>query len=227
MLYIVATPIGNLEDITFRAIRTLKEVDLVAAEDTRTSAKLLNHYEIKKELISFHSHSNDKKLNELIELLKNGTNIALISDAGTPGISDPSFKLITAAISSGIPVSPIPGVSAVITALSVSAAPIDKFIYLGFLPLKKGRQTVFKKMAEETKSIVLYESVHRIEKTLQEIENYLGNRYVCVAREMTKMFEEFFRGTIQEAIQHFKSKKPKGEFTIVIAPENYNLDKND
>lgn len=227
MLYIVSTPIGNLEDITFRAVRMLKEVDLVAAEDTRTSSKLLNHYEIKKELVSFHSHSNDKKILELIELLKSGKNIALISDAGTPGISDPSFKLITAAISAGIKVAPIPGVSAVITALSVSAAPIDKFIYLGFLPLKKGRQTVFKKMAEETRTIVIYESVHRIEKTLKEIESYMGNRYICVAREMTKMFEEFFRGTVQEAITYFASKKPKGEFTVVIAPDNYNLETND
>lgn len=223
MLYIVATPIGNLEDITFRAVRILKEVDLIAAEDTRTSKKLLNHYEIETNLTSFHSHSNDKKLFEIIELLKAGKNIALISDAGTPGISDPSFKLITAAVAAGLEVNPVPGVSAVITALSVSAAPIDKFIYLGFLPLKKGRQTVLKNLALESRTIVIYESVHRIEKTLKELQTYLGDRFVCVSREMTKMFEEYFRGSLSEAVSHFAKKKPKGEFTLVIAPENYSL----
>lgn len=223
MLYIVATPIGNLEDITFRAVRTLQEVDLIAAEDTRTSKKLLNHYQVSTPLISFHSHSNDKKLFDLIEKLKTGENIALISDAGTPGISDPAFKLVTMAVREGITVVPIPGVSAVITALSVSAAPTDKFIYLGFLPQKKGRQTALKKLALEERTIVIYESVHRIEKSLSELLQYLGDRYICVGREMTKMFEEYFRGTISEAIAHFKTKKVKGEFTVVISPADYSL----
>jgi 16S rRNA (cytidine1402-2'-O)-methyltransferase len=223
MLYVIATPIGNLEDITFRAVRTLKEVDVIAAEDTRTSKKLLDHYEIKTPLTSFHSHSTDQKVNDIIEKLSNGQSVALISDAGTPGISDPAFKLTTAVARAGFKIMPIPGVSAVITALSASAAPIDKFIYLGFLPLKKGRQTIFNSIAEETKSVVFYESVHRILKTLNEMHKYLGDRYICVGREMTKMYEEYFRGTTTEAIEHFSAKKPKGEFTIVIAPANYSL----
>jgi 16S rRNA (cytidine1402-2'-O)-methyltransferase len=223
MLYIVATPIGNLADITYRAVKALSDVDLIAAEDTRTSKKLVSHYSINTPLISFHSHSNDKKIDELINKLLAGENIALISDAGTPGISDPAFKLVTRAVASGIAVVPIPGVSAVITALSVSGAPTDKFIYLGFLPQKKGRQTLLKNLKIETKTLVIYESVHRIQKTLSELENTLGDRYVCVGREMTKMFEEYFRGTLKEAIEHFKKGKPKGEFTLVIAPENYNL----
>jgi 16S rRNA (cytidine1402-2'-O)-methyltransferase len=226
MLHIVATPIGNLEDITFRAVRVLQEVDLIAAEDTRTSKKLLNQYSISTPLTSFHSHSNDKKLVELIQKLKNGQQIALISEAGTPGISDPAFKLVTMAVKEGIKVIPIPGVSAVITALSVSAAPTDKFIYLGFLPQKKGRQTALKKLAIEERTVVIYESVHRIEKTLNELLENIGDRYICVGREMTKMFEEFFRGSISEAIAHFKSKKVKGEFTVVISPADYSLNTN-
>jgi len=227
MLYIVATPIGNLEDITFRAVNILKQVDLIAAEDTRTSKKLLDHYGIQTPLTSFHSHSSDHKVIEIVEKLQSGQTVALISDAGTPGISDPAFKLTTAVAKAGIKIFPIPGVSAVVTALSVSAAPIDKFIYLGFIPLKKGRQTLLKSLVEETKTVVIYESVHRIEKTLKELEIYLGQRYLCVGREMTKMFEEYFRGTTSEAIAHFSKKKPKGEFTIVIAPANYSLTQSD
>lgn len=221
MLYITATPIGNLEDITLRALRTLKEVDLILAEDTRTSKKLLNHFEIKKEIVSFHSYSKEDKIKQIVDRLKNGESMALISDAGTPGISDPSFHLIQACLREYIKVVPIPGVSAVITALSVSGAPIDKFVYLGFLPIKKGRQTLLKSLVDEKKSIVLYESVHRIERTLSELLDVLGDRYVCVAREMTKMFEEYYRGKLSDANLHFKSKKPKGEFTIVIAPESF------
>lgn len=227
MLYIVATPIGNLEDITLRAIRTLKEVDFIIAEDTRTTGNLLKHYEIKKPLISFHGHSNGDKIMQIISKLKNGEMAAFVSDAGTPGISDPGYHLITGALKAEIKIVPIPGVSAVITALMASGAPIDKFIYIGFLPLKKGRQTLLMNLATEKKSIVIYESVHRIGKTLSEILNHFGNRYVCVAREMTKMFEEYYRGELKSAIEHFQAKKPKGEFTIVIAPENYNLSNND
>jgi len=223
MLYIVATPIGNLQDITLRAIETLKQVDLVAAEDTRVTGILLKHFGIDSKLISFHSHSNEKKLFEIIDILKEGKTVALVSDAGTPGISDPSFKLITECIRQGIEVMPIPGVSALVTALSVSGAPIDKFTYLGFLPMKKGRQTVLKSMANEPRTMVVYESVHRINKTLSELREFLGNRYICVGREMTKMFEEYYKGTIDQAIEHFTQKTPKGEFTLVIAPEGYNL----
>jgi 16S rRNA (cytidine1402-2'-O)-methyltransferase len=226
MLYIVATPIGNLQDITLRAIETLKQVDLVAAEDTRVTGILLKHFGIDSKLISFHSHSNEKKLFEIIDILKEGKTVALVSDAGTPGISDPSFKLITECIRQGIEVMPIPGVSALVTALSVSGAPIDKFTYLGFLPMKKGRQTVLKSMANEPRTMVVYESVHRINKTLSELREFLGNRYICVGREMTKMFEEYYKGTIDQAIEHFKQKTPKGEFTLVIAPEGYNLAPN-
>lgn len=226
MLYIVATPIGNLQDITLRAIETLNKVDFVAAEDTRVTGILLKHFQIDSKQISFHSHSNDKKLFEIVDLIKAGNDVALVSDAGTPGISDPSFKLITECIRQGIEVVPIPGVSALVTALSVSGAPIDKFTYLGFLPLKKGRQTVLKSMAAEPRTMVIYESVHRINKTLSELREFLGNRYVCVGREMTKMFEEYYKGTLDEAVAHFKGKVPKGEFTIVIAPEGYNLAHN-
>jgi 16S rRNA (cytidine1402-2'-O)-methyltransferase len=221
MLYITATPIGNLEDITLRAIKTLKEVDVILAEDTRTSKKLLNHFEIQKEVASFHSYSKQDKIDQIVERLLGGESMALISDAGTPGISDPSFHLIQACLKAGVKVVPIPGVSAVITALSVSGAPIDKFIYLGFLPLKKGRKTLLETLKDEKRTMVMYESVHRINRTLSELLEVLGDRYVCVAREMTKMFEEYYRGKLSEASQHFNSKKPKGEFTIVIAPESF------
>lgn len=221
MLYIVATPIGNLSDITYRAVETLRQVDLIIAEDTRTSSKLLVHYEIETDMSSFHSYSSDSKIESIVEKLKNGQEIAMISDAGTPGISDPSFKLIQLALAAGVEVVPIPGVSAVITALSVSGAPIDKFIYLGFLPVKKGRKSLLEELAGENRTLVLYESVHRIEKTLKELLEYFGDRYVCVGREMTKKFEEFFRGDLSEAIEYFVKNKPKGEFTVVVSPASF------
>ncbi len=216
MLYIVATPIGNLEDITFRAIRTLKEVDYIAAEDTRHVQILLNHYEIKKPTISFHAWSDTRKLSELLGILSQGKSIALVSDAGTPGISDPGYVLIKAAIEHGIKVIPIPGPSAFLTALCASGLATHHFVYYGFLPMKKGRQTLLETFKTEERTIIFYESTHRIQKTLAELETKFPGRQVVIARELTKMFEEFFRGTTQEASAHFKSKPPKGEFVVLL-----------
>lgn len=216
MLYIVATPIGNLEDITFRALKTLKEVDFIAAEDTRHSKILLDKYEIRTPTISFHAWSDEHKLQQLINFLLEGKNIALISDAGTPGISDPGYVLIKAALEHNIPVVPIPGASAFLTALSASGLPTHQFVYLGFLPLKKGRQTLLKSFAEEERTIVFYESPHRLLKTLQELVQLYPDRQLTVARELTKIHEEFFRGTTKEALEHFQKKNPKGEFVLML-----------
>lgn len=216
MLYIVATPIGNLEDITLRAIRTLKEVDYIAAEDTRHSSILLNKYEIKKPAISFHAFSDNRKLQEILQLLREGKNIALISDAGTPGISDPGYVLVKAAREQGIQVVPIPGPSAVLAALSASGLPTHQFLYLGFLPMKKGRQTLLESLKTEERTIVFYESPHRLLKTLGELTEKFGDRSLCIARELTKIHEEFFRGTAKEAYDHFASKKILGEFVIIL-----------
>lgn len=217
MLYIVSTPIGNLEDITLRAIRTLKEADYIAAEDTRHSKILLDKYEIKTPQISFHSYSNNRKLAQLIDLLKSGKSIALISDAGTPGISDPAYKLIQEALAAGIRIIPIPGASAILPALVASGLHMHNFIYYGFLPLKKGRQTLFNSWRDENRTIIFYESTHRIVKTLGQIHGILGNEWkVVIARELTKMYEEFLRGTFEEIIAHFKEKAPKGELTVLI-----------
>jgi len=221
MLSIVATPIGNLEDITLRAIRTLKEADFILAEDTRHAKILLNKYEITTHVISFHAHTNDAQREKFIEMLKEGKNLALISDAGTPGISDPGYVLIRDAVAENIKIDVIPGPSAVITAVVASGLPANRFIYLGFLPLKKGRQTLLQSLAESEFTIVLYEAPHRIEKTLSQLLEFLGDREIAVCREMTKMFAEIFRGTTQQAIAHFKQKKPRGEFTLVIGPMNY------
>lgn len=236
MLYVVATPIGNLEDITFRAVRTLKEADLIAAEDTRHSRILLEKYEIKTPITSFHSWTDKRKLEQLVDQLKEGKNIALISDAGTPGISDPGYVLIKEALASNIQIVPIPGASAFLTALQASGAPTHQFLYLGFLPQKKGRQTILKTFINETHTIVFYESPHRIIRTFEELDALLPHRKLIVARELTKIHEEFFHGTAREALAHFganteatesthrKSKKappikPKGEFVVIIEPE--------
>jgi len=216
MLYIVSTPIGNLEDITLRAIRILKEVDLIAAEDTRHVQILLNKYEIKNAVTSYHSYSGELKLDRIIETLKEGKSVALVSDAGTPGISDPAYQLITRAIQEGIQISPIPGASALLAALVMSGKTMHHFIYLGFLPLKKGRQTLLKSLAEEEKSIVIYESPHRILRTLSDLLEYLGDRDIAICREITKIYEEALRMKISEAIEHFKKKNPKGEFVLVV-----------
>jgi 16S rRNA (cytidine1402-2'-O)-methyltransferase len=219
MLYIVATPIWNLEDITYRAIRTLWEVDLIACEDTRTSATLLNHYNIKKSLISFHSHSWTPKIDKIIEELKFGKNVALISDAWTPWISDPWYVLVVEALKNNIEVCPIPWVSACITAISASGLPSNHFLYLGFLPIKKWRQTMFKRLLEKEETVVIYESVHRILKTLEEIKTFFGSEHkVVVWRELTKKFEEFKRWTIEEVLNYYKENegKVKGEFVVMF-----------
>lgn len=214
-LFVVSTPIGNLSDMTFRAVETLKKVNCVLCEDTRTSRKLLQRYEITTPLLSFHSYSTPQKLISIIERLLKGESLALISDAGTPGISDPAFQLTQEAVKQGIKIVPIPGASAFLTALQASGVPINQFIYLGFLPVKKGRKTIFESLQKEEKTIVFYESVHRIQKTLEECSGYFGkDRLIVVARELTKLHEEFFRGTCEEAVKHFKA--PKGEFVIII-----------
>lgn len=216
MLYIVSTPIGNLEDITLRALRILKEVDYIAAEDTRHSSVLLNKYEIRKPTISFHAFSDDRKLQQLIAMLKEGKNIALISDAGTPGISDPGYVLIKAALEQGIQVVPIPGPAAFLTALTASGLSTHQFLYLGFLPVKKGRQTLLESLKTEERTIIFYESPHRILKTLSELAEKFGDRQLVVARELTKIHEEFFRGTSQQAYDHFTKHPAKGEFVLML-----------
>lgn len=217
MLSIVATPIGNLEDITLRAIRTLREADFVIAEDTRHSGILLKKYDIQTPMLSFHSHSPEFQLGKLIDLLRQGKNLALISDAGTPGISDPGYLLIKTAIENKIPVTAVPGPSAVITALVSSGLPSHRFLYLGYLPLKKGRKKLISSLKEIPYTLVFYEAPHRILRTLQEFLAEFGDREIAVCREMTKMFEEIFRGRLNEALQHFSTKKPKGEFTVVVS----------
>ena len=218
MLYIVSTPIGNLEDITLRALRTLKEVNFVCAEDTRTSKYLLDHYQIKTPLTSFHAHSTDAKREAIIRRLKNGETAALISDAGTPGISDPGWVLIRDCLDAGIKVIPIPGASALLAALVGSGLPMDKFLYLGFLPIKKGRQTLFKKLAEEERTIVFYESPMRIVRTLEQLSEYLPKTtQVVVARELTKIYEEFIRGNLNDVNDELRRRSSvKGEMSVLI-----------
>ena len=225
MLYIVATPIWNLGDITYRAVETLKNVDSIACEDTRTSGTLLNHYDIKKPLISFHSHSGKTKTDKIIEQLKSGQDIALISDAWTPGISDPWYILIKEAVSQWIEVVPIPWVTAFTTALMWSGMQMNHFLYLGFLPVKKWRQTLFKMLVErknnkkEDETVVIYESVHRIIKTLKELWQYFGDEHhIVVWRELTKKFEEFRRGSVSEVVDYFENTpwKVKGEFVVMF-----------
>lgn len=225
MLYIVATPIWNLEDITFRAIKTLEKVDSIACEDTRTSGTLLNHYNIKKPLISFHSHSWKSKTDKIIEQLKSGSDIALISDAWTPWISDPWYVLINEAIINWIEVVPIPWVTAFTTALMWSWMQTHSFLYLWFLPIKKGRQTIFKSIVERRNSkysnetVVVYESVHRIIKTIKELWEYFWNEHkIVIARELTKKFEEFKRWTISEVLEYYEENpwKIKWEFVLMF-----------
>lgn len=217
MLSIVSTPIGNLEDITFRAVRTLQEADIIACEDTRTSGVLLRHYEISKPLISFHAHSGDVKVDKIIALLKEGKHVALISDAGTPGISDPAYILVKRAVEEGITVVPIPGASAVLSALVGSGMHMHDFRFIGFLPVKKGRETMFKSLQNKDYTVVIYESVHRILRTLSDFEKYFGPDYpIVVGRELTKKFEEFKHGTARECREYFEKQNCKGEFVIVF-----------
>jgi 16S rRNA (cytidine1402-2'-O)-methyltransferase len=216
-LYLVPTPIGNLEDITHRALRILNEVDLILAEDTRTSGKLLKHYEIKKPLQSFHAHNEHGQLQKIITKLEEGTVIALISDAGTPAISDPGYLLVRECIANDIKVECLPGATAFVPALVNSGLPADRFVFEGFLPHKKGRQTRFKELAEESKTIILYESPHRLLKTLQQLAEYLGeDRRACVSRELTKLYEENKRGTLTELYEYYNTNTLKGEIVLVV-----------
>jgi len=217
-LFIVPTPIGNLGDITFRAIETLKSVDIILAEDTRTSLKLLKHYKINSKIESYHMHNEHKKADSIINKISEGNTIALISDAGTPSISDPGFLLVRECIKNNIEVECLPGATALITALVVSGLPSDKFLFEGFLPAKKGRTKRLKELSNEKKTIIFYESPHRILKTLKDFSDYFSpEKQVSVSREITKIYEETFRGTIEESIEHFEKNKPKGEFVIVLS----------
>lgn len=217
-LYIIPTPIGNLEDITLRAIRTLKEADLILAEDTRTSSFLLKHYQIEKPLKSFHQHNEHQTLQYIIDTIQSGKNIALVSDAGTPGISDPGFLLVRECLMSGIAVETLPGPTAFVPALVNSGLPCDSFVFVGFLPQKKGRQTKLLSLKDETRTMVFYESPFRLIKALEEFkEHYGAGRLVSVSRELTKLHEENFRGTVEEVLDHFKVKQVKGEIVIVLA----------
>ena len=216
-LYIVPTPIGNLQDMTFRAVEVLKSVDLILAEDTRTSGKLLKHFEIGTHMQSHHMHNEHKTIETLIKRMQAGETFALISDAGTPAISDPGFLLTRECIANKIPVECLPGATAFVPALVNSGLPNDKFVFEGFLPVKKGRQTRFKILAEETRTMIFYESPHKLVKTLGHFCEYFGeDRQVSVSRELTKLYEENIRGTAKEVLAHYQNKPPKGEIVVVV-----------
>lgn len=220
-LYLIPTPVGNLEDMTFRAIRLLKEVDLILAEDTRTSGFLLKHFEIKNNLQSYHKFNEHKAVSQIVEKLQSGLNIALISDAGTPGISDPGFLITRECIKNGVDVECLPGATAFVPALVSSGIPCDRFCFEGFLPPKKGRMTRMKQLAEEDRTIVIYESPYRVVKTLTQFAEYMGEeREAATCREISKMYEETKRGTIKDLISHFTVNEPKGEFVIIISGKN-------
>ncbi|BAY25546.1 uroporphyrin-III C/tetrapyrrole methyltransferase [Calothrix sp. NIES-2100] len=218
-LYVVGTPIGNLEDITFRAVRILQNVDLIAAEDTRHTGKLLQHFQIQTGQISYHEHNRSSRIPELIEHLTNGKAIALVSDAGMPGISDPGYELVSACVEAGITVVPIPGASAAITALSASGLPTDRFVFEGFLCAKtQQRREYLESLQTESRTLIFYESPHRLRDTLQDLGEALGSdRQIVLARELTKFYEEFWRGTIAEAIADYNQREPQGEYTLVVA----------
>ena len=219
-LFVVPTPIGNLGDITLRSIEVLKSVDLILAEDTRTSSKLLKHYDIDTPVESFHMHNEHKKLESIINKLRTDFEIALISDAGTPGISDPGFLLVRECINNEVEVECLPGPTAFVPALVSSGLPCDRFSFEGFLPVKKGRTKRLKELSTETKTMVFYESTHRILKTLNDLSNYFDvESQISVSRELTKLYEETFRGTIKESVEHFEKNKTKGEFVIVLSPK--------
>jgi len=221
VLYLIPTPIGNLADITFRAIDILKSVDLILAEDTRTSAVLLNHYQVQKPITPYHQHNEHKILSHLTEQLAAGKTMALLTDAGTPGISDPAFLLVRECIKNNIKVECLPGATAFVPALVNSGLPINSFCFEGFLPLKKGRQTMLKKLAAEERTMVFYESPMRLVKTLHDLIQYFGaDRQCAVSRELTKKFEENARGSLQELHDHFNAKTVKGEIVIVVAGKN-------
>ncbi|EAQ47901.1 MULTISPECIES: 16S rRNA (cytidine(1402)-2'-O)-methyltransferase [Leeuwenhoekiella] len=216
-LYLVPTPIGNLEDMTFRAVKVLQEADLILAEDTRTSGKLLKHFEITTQMHSHHMHNEHKTVEGLVDRIKNGQTLALISDAGTPAISDPGFLLTRACVEAGLEVDCLPGATAFVPALVNSGLPNDKFVFEGFLPVKKGRQTRFLLLAEEERTMIFYESPHKLVKTLKNMVEFFGeDRSISVSREISKLHEETVRGTAAEVLKHFEAKAPKGEIVIIV-----------
>lgn len=225
-LYLIPTPVGNLEDITLRALRLLKEVDIILAEDTRTTAKLLKHYEIDTPLLSHHKFNEHQQVDRIAERIERGENLALVSDAGTPGISDPGFLLTKTCVERGIDTECLPGATAFVPALVNSGFPCDRFCFEGFLPQKKGRQKRLTALAEETRTMIFYESPYRLVKALDQMSEIFGeNRPTCVAREISKMFEEFKRGSLKELSAYFTQKGVKGEIVILVAGKDYNNDK--
>ena len=216
-LYIVPTPVGNLEDMTFRAIRILKEVDLILAEDTRTTGKLLKHFEISNKMQSHHKFNEHQTVAEIANRIKSGINVAVVSDAGTPGISDPGFLIVKECLSHAVEVECLPGATALIPALVNSGFPMERFCFEGFLPQKKGRQTRLKELAEESRTIILYESPFRVVKTLTQLKEHMGaGRYVSVSREISKLYEQTVRGELENVISYFSANEPRGEFVIVV-----------
>jgi 16S rRNA (cytidine1402-2'-O)-methyltransferase len=220
-LYLVPTPVGNLADMTYRAVTILNEVDLILAEDTRTSGKLLQHYDIKTPMLSYHMHNEHKISDNIVKRIEAGETMALITDAGSPGISDPGFLLTRKLIENNLPIEALPGATAFVPALTVSGLPCDKFVFEGFLPVRKGRKKRLEFLKEEDRTIVFYESPHKLPKTLNDFKEYYGNdRQISISREISKMFEEHYRGTVQDAIAFFEIKKPKGEFVVVLEGKN-------
>lgn len=223
-LYVVSTPIGNLDDITLRAIHVLGNVDLVAAEDTRKTKFLLDHFSLSKPLVSYHSHNERRRVSELLQKLDAGMSVALVTDAGTPGISDPAYLVVRASIDRGIPVIPVPGPSAAVTALIVSGLPTDRFVFEGFLPVKKGRVKTFERLKSEERTIIIFESPFRIERTIGDIATHFGDRNIAVGRELTKKFEEIIRGRAGEVLVELRKKPRKGEFVIIIEGRAHDID---
>jgi 16S rRNA (cytidine1402-2'-O)-methyltransferase len=220
-LYVVATPIGNLKDITFRAVETLQEVDSIICEDTRTTKILLDHYQVTKPLIVINAYNESKSIEKILEKIESGVSCALVSDAGTPCISDPGVRLVNKLVHNGIDVIGIPGPNAAVLALSIGGLPTDSFIFEGFLPQKKGRQKKLQELTLENRTIVLYESMYRIKKLLEELNEYIPQRQIVVARELTKKFEELWRGSAEEILKDFENKISKGEFVVIISPPNF------
>jgi 16S rRNA (cytidine1402-2'-O)-methyltransferase len=218
-LFVVATPIGNLKDFTFRALGVLQEADLIAAEDTRKTSILLKHYEISKRMVSYHEHNEESRSAQIVEFLKAGDSVALVCSAGTPSISDPGYRLIKLAAEHGLPIIPVPGPSAFLTALVISGLPTDRFLYEGFLPRKKGRMSRLKSLAAFSGTVIIYESPLRVVGTLKAILEHFGNRRMAFCRELTKKFETVIRGTIQDVLIHVQEREPKGECVLVIGKE--------
>ena len=222
-LFIVSTPIGNLADITFRAVETLKMVSFIAAEDTRRTRKLLNHFDIKTKLISYYEHNRFARIPQILQHLESGKDVAVVTDAGTPGVSDPAYKLIRSVIQVDVKVEPIPGASAFLTALVASGLPTDRFLFVGFLPPKKGRRKKLSDLASHEATLILYENPKRVVKTLSDIATFLGDRPAVVCRELTKVHEEIIRGTISELLSYFSQESPRGECVIMIGKDDPNV----